>query len=70
MTTESFPNPDFDNLKCLIYSNPDIKILKIIFDRLKKDEQNKINWDQLKISLEKLEWSNYFRKIDEIINSN
>lgn len=70
LTTESFPNPGFDSLKCLIYSNPDIKSLKIIFDCLNKDEQNKINWDQLKTSLEKLEWSNYFRKIDEIINSN
>ena len=70
LTTESFPNPGFDSLKCLIYSNPDIKSLKIIFDCLNKDELNKIDWDQLKISLEKLEWSNYFRKIDEIINSN
>ena len=70
LTTESFPNPDFDNLKCLIYSNPNIKSLKTIFDHLNKEEQNKIDWDQLKISLEKLEWFNYFRKIDEIINSN
>ena len=36
LTTESFPNPDFDDLNCLFYSDPEIQSLKIIFDKLSK----------------------------------
>ena len=28
------------------------------------------NWEKIKISLKKLEWTSYFAKIDEIIHRN
>ena len=67
LTKESFPNEDFDNLKCFNYTDVDSKSLINTLNNLTHKNNLRIDWSLVEIKLKKLVWHNYFKKLNEYI---
>lgn len=67
LTKESFPNEDFDNLKCFNYTDVDGKSLINTLNNLTHKNNLRIDWSLVEIKLKKLVWHNYFKKLNEYI---
>ena len=67
LTKQSFPNEDFDNLKCFNYTDVDSKSLINTLNNLTHKNNLRIDWSLVEIKLKKLVWHNYFKKLNEYI---
>jgi len=65
LTTETYPDEDLKGLNCFLFCQPNKKnISRLINDLYENKNLNSINWNLIEEKLSKVEWYNYFKKIN------
>ena len=65
LTTETYPDKDFQDLNCFLYCRPNNKDISEIINKLYENKNLKsINWNLVEEKLSKVEWYNYFKEIN------